>query len=242
MNAGSVALQYYFAQVLDPVEWQLTTTPDQGLVAVYIEMFPETLQRSWEIGSLLPDGLTQPDLLLPFEIDDLWGFTSGPHSVWDTGGAQAALDFAPAAIISGCVDSKAWVVAVADGTVVRSGFGAITQDLSGDGLEQTGWAIFYLHIRAGDTITPGTYLRAGDPIGHPSCEGGRANGTHVHIARKFNGEWIAVGGGVPFVLSGWTTHPGSKPFEGYLTRGKHTVIASPFGISTSYILRSTADP
>jgi hypothetical protein len=99
LNAGSVALQYYLAQVLDYANWQRATAPNQGLVALYYEMFPETLQHSREIeGALL------------------------------------------------------------------------------------------------------------------------------------------------FVFSGWTTHGGSNPYAGGLTRGKRTVIASPYGTSASYIMRTTADP
>ena len=40
-------------------------------------------------------------------------------------------------------------------------------------------------------------VQAGDPLGHPSCEGGNVTGTHVHLARKFNGEWIGAGGRMP---------------------------------------------
>jgi hypothetical protein len=156
-------------------------------------------------------------------------------------GAQAALDFAPAAEISGCVETNAWVVAVADGIVVRSEFGAVIQDLSGDGLEQTGWAILYMHIQSDGRAALGTYLQAGDPLGHPSCEGGRANGTHLHIARKYNGEWITAGGSLPFVMSGWTAHHGLHPYEGSLTRGKRTVHASPYGTSISQLTRSDSD-
>ena len=54
----------------------------------------------------------------------------------------------------------------------------------------------------------------GDHIGHPSCEGGRAVGTHLHIARKYNGEWVGAGGALPFVLSGWTTHEGETSTHG----------------------------
>jgi hypothetical protein len=36
-------------------------------------------------------------------------------------------------------------------------------------------------------------VKTGDRIGHPSCEGGAANATHVHIARRYNGEWIPAG-------------------------------------------------
>ncbi len=158
-------------------------------------------------GVLLPDSLSQPALDLPFEPGVLWSYSSGPHAAWGALGAQAALDFAPAVPISGCVQTDAWVVAVADGLVVRSELGVVVQDLylsqaekPIDGLEQTGWAVVYLHVEERGRVAKGTYLRAGDRIGHPSCEGGRANGTHVHIARKYNGEWMAADGPVPFVI------------------------------------------
>jgi hypothetical protein len=65
-------------------------------------------------------------------------------------------------------------------------------------------------------------VKVGDLLGHPSCEGGRATGTHVHIARKYNGEWIPadgiVPGIVPFVIGGWTAEQGDAPYEGRLTR------------------------
>ena len=77
------------------------------------------------------------------------------------------------------------------------------QDLSGDGIEQTGWSVFYMHIESRDRMQPKTYVYAGDRIGHPSCEGGVSNGTHVHLARKYNGEWIPADGITPFELDGW---------------------------------------
>jgi hypothetical protein len=52
-------------------------------------------------------------------------------------------------------------------------------------------------------IAEGTLVEQGDALGHPSCEGGRSTGKHVHLARKYNGEWIAADGPIPFVLSGW---------------------------------------
>jgi LasA protease len=81
----------------------------------------------------------------------------------------------------------------------------------------------------------GKVVQAGDPIGHPSCEGGEATGTHVHIARKYNGEWIAAGGVIPFTLDGWVAHRGVTAYEGTLTKGGRTIIACTCSDATSQI-------
>jgi hypothetical protein len=132
---------------------------------------------------------------------------------------------------------------MADGLVVRSKLGVVVQDIyqnqleeSIDGLEQSGWAVVYLHVEERERATEGTYLRTGDRIGHPSCEGGRANGTHVHVARKYNGEWMAADGPVPFVLSGWTAHAGDAPYKGTLSLGKTTLVAHPNGSRQTQIM------
>ncbi len=49
----------------------------------------------------------------------------------------------------------------------------------------------------------------GDRLGHPSCEGELSDGTHVHIARTYNGRWVSAGdppaGGIPFNMGGWVS-------------------------------------
>ena len=40
-------------------------------------------------------------------------------------------------------------------------------------------------------------------------EGGHVTGTHVHIARKYNGEWIPADG-LAFNLEGWVAHDGGS--------------------------------
>jgi hypothetical protein len=91
-------------------------------------------------------------------------------------------------------------------------------DLDGDGNEGSGWDILYMHIETRDRVQPGTKLHAGDRIGHPSCEGGEATGMHVHLARKFNGEWLSALGPVPFNLSGWISAGTGEQYVGTLTR------------------------
>jgi murein DD-endopeptidase MepM/ murein hydrolase activator NlpD len=110
-------------------------------------------------------------------------------------------------------------------------------DLDGDGDERTGWVVFYLHIAEKDRIAVGTVVQQGDPIGHPSCEGGTSTGTHVHIARKYNGEWIPAVGVIPFNLEGWTPIEGSNAYQGKLVRGSEEVIANMLSGSTSMITR-----
>jgi hypothetical protein len=126
---------------------------------------------------------------------------------------------------------------MADGLVVRSGFGVVVQDLDGDGYEQTGWALMYLHVEERDRVPLRTFLQAGDPVGHPSCEGGRATGTHVHIARKYNGEWIEADGEIPFVMDGWTAYAGEAPYLGTLIRNGEVVTAHRYGSFISRISR-----
>jgi LasA protease len=62
-------------------------------------------------------------------------------------------------------------------------------------------------------------VRAGDRLGHPSCEGGFSNSTHLHIARTYNGRWVAADGSIPFVFSGWVSQGLGREYDGLLVRG-----------------------
>jgi hypothetical protein len=97
--------------------------------------------------------------------------------------------------------------------------------LDGDGDERTGWVLFFFHIANKDRIVPGVYVEIGDFLGHPSCEGGRSTGTHVHLARKFNGEWIPAGGTLPFVLDGWVVGYGEEAYLGTMQKGSKIIEA-----------------
>jgi LasA protease len=99
-------------------------------------------------------------------------------------------------------------------------------DLDQDGHEETGWVLFYLHMASDGRVPVDTQVKQGDPIGHPSCEGGFSESSHLHFARKYNGEWIAAGGPLPFLLSGWQAHSSGTDYEGTLTRGGQTRTAS----------------
>jgi len=229
LNAGTVALQYLFSKLYNQREWGGILYSPEGLPAIYEEMFDNPWIRAQAVEPLFPPDLVQPELQLPFEIGKSWNYTGGPHAAWGPDGVLAALDFAPPSIESGCVTSNEWVVAPAPGLVVRSGNGIIVIDLDGDGYEQTGWALFFLHISHVDRVPVGTWVKQDDPLGHPSCEGGVSTGTHFHIVRKYNGEWIPAQGPLPFVMSGWEAHNGIAPYEGTLTKGDLTVIAHVYG-------------
>ncbi len=232
LNAGTVALLYFFAQYLSGEDWAAATSP-AGFPALYREMFGDPFQRA--VDPLLPPGLSQPELDLPFLPGRVWSMTGGPHGPWERDGAWAALDFAPPSIERGCVRSDEWVVAAAAGLVVRSGDGVVVLDLDGDGREQTGWVLFYLHLADRSRAPLGKTVERGDLIGHPSCEGGFATGTHVHFARKFNGEWIAADGPIPFNLGGWVAHNGPRAYQGSLTNGPLLVIACTCSSSATQI-------
>ncbi|GAB4496754.1 MAG: hypothetical protein OHK003_02960 [Anaerolineales bacterium] len=226
-NAGSVALQYYFSRMYTGEEYNRAISPD-GLYKTYMTFFGDPWENSYE---LIPGSLQQPELLLPFPTGQTWNYTGGPHTGWGTGEPFSALDFAPPSEQSGCVPAKPenYATAVADGLVVRTSKDGLALDLDRDGDERTGWVIFYLHLAKDQRAPLGSDLKAGDKIGYPSCEGGRSTGTHVHIARKYNGEWIPADSAVPFVLSGWAAHNGRNAYQGTLTKGGLTVTACECG-------------
>jgi hypothetical protein len=233
LNAGSAALQYLFAQWYNKSDWIGALYGTDNMPSLMEKMYG-SFKTEFNYSLYSPE-LTQPKLELPFVPGREWSFTGGPHSAWGPDGALAALDFAPPSSKTGCVESPEWVTAMAPGTIVRAGDGQVIEDLDNDHTENTGWNILYMHIATKDRIAIGTKVETGDHIGHPSCEGGVANGTHTHVARKYNGEWILAGGPMPFDLSGYIAHNGNAPYDGYLTNGTITVVSDPNGGKGSHI-------
>jgi len=217
INPGTAGVLNLMRYLTTRSDWDWAVS-ESGIFATYYRFFGYPFNVAYE--PLIPVDLEQPELQLPFEVGAVWSYTGGPHGGWDSGSAWAALDFAPPGEPMGCVPSDAWVVASAPGKIVYSDHGAVIQDLEGDGIWQTGWSIFYMHIDTHNRVEVGTYLEAGDRVGHPSCEGGFSTGTHLHIARRFNGVWIAADGALPFVMDGWVSSGYGREYNGYLTKGE----------------------
>jgi hypothetical protein len=230
-NAASVALQYYFSQIHTQLSYQQDIGPE-GIARVYQNLFGDP----WAADQPhIPGSLQQPEMLLPFESGKTWAYTGGPHTGWGTGEPWAAIDFAPPGVASGCSTSSEWNTAMASGVIARSETGILEIDLDGDGDPRTGWTVFYLHVATRDRAPLGTIVEAGDPIGHPSCEGGHTTGTHIHIARKYNGEWIPADGPLALNMEGWVAHNGNQPYQGTLSHFNTIVTASPNAIAEAFV-------
>jgi hypothetical protein len=229
---------HLFATFFPQTEWDIALFGAFGFLNAYTDIFGDPWAEAALVAPYLPAETQQPDLTLPFPVGELWSLTGGPHITWQTGTPRGAVDFAPIIQEAICAVSVRWATAAAPGLVVRSDRGVVALDLDGDGDEGTGWVLVYLHIAAEERAAAGTWLAQDAPIGHPSCEGGSATGTHVHLARKFNGEWVGVGDPLPLVLSGWRAVAGEKNYEGYLVNGGNVVNASPTGVTGSVISRS----
>ena len=236
LNAGTVAVLYYFSKVYEPDQWQNSLYGPENYYSLHNRMFGDAWQRARTVEPLIPAGLTQPEMELPIEPGRPWNLTGGPHSAWGTKGVRAAIDFAPSGI-SGCAQSKDWITAASSGLVVRVGEGPVIVDMDRDGYEQTGWNTLYMHIASKDRVLLGDNIDKNGHIGHPSCYGGRSTGTHLHFARKYNGEWMLAEGPVPMVLSGWETVAAATNYKGSLIKDEETIISSESSEAKSLIVR-----
>jgi murein DD-endopeptidase MepM/ murein hydrolase activator NlpD len=217
LNPGTAAIQYFFSRFNNLERWRIDVG-ETGFFQTYLSLFGDPFISAYE--PIIPPGLAQPTLSFPFPANETWYFTGGPHGGYNAGSAWASIDFAPPppsdellAQQGFCYTSPFWVTAVAPGVIARSGKGYVILDLDMDGNEFTGWTIVYLHLKDNaDLAQTGTVVSVGDPIGHPSCDGGFSTATHLHFGRRYNGEWVPVDcfgctsdtPHAPMVLSGWT--------------------------------------
>ena len=215
INAGTAGVQQLMATLYTEDDW-LMSVSQAGVFQTYMELFGYPFDNALE--NLIPPGLAQPEFQLPFESGVPWSFTGGPHPGYGDGSAWSALDFAPPGELAGCVESDAWVTAVAGGIVTKSENGIVVVDLEGDGYVQTGWSVLYLHLSSKDRIPAGSIVSAGEQLGHPSCDGGVSNGTHLHLARRYNGIWISADGILPYDLDGWISSGDGQIYNGYLDK------------------------
>ncbi len=186
-----------------------------GRQAAFAEVYARLFDPSPVLDPPIPEaGFRQPPLLLPWEEGQRWHYTGGPHGAWGIATAWGAVDFAPPTMV-GCRAAPEWVIAAAPGVVTWSDDGLVLADMDGDGSDATGWVLVYLHMATDGRMPVGTVLAAGDRVGHPSCEGGVADGAHVHFTRRYNGEWLpADGGPAPMNLSGWIFTSYGSEYDG----------------------------
>jgi hypothetical protein len=83
-----------------------------------------------------------------------------------------------------------------------------------------------MHMESSGRVQPGTLVKTGDRIGHPSCEGGLSNASHLHIARRYNGVWIpASDPRMPFMMDGFSASGTDVEYDGWLKRANQSVEA-----------------
>ena len=237
LNAGSMGVQLLYALFTYPSGWQESLYGSGGFLELYERMFPGSWERAAQVEPLLPADLEQPQWELPFSEGERWSLTGGPHYSWNAFSPRGALDFAPVTGEMACEVSKRRVTASAAGYVARSANNVLAIDLDGDTFEGSGWNIVYLHLANEGQTPAGIRVETDDRLGHPSCQRGHNTGTHVHIARKYNGEWLPADGSVPFILSGWEVYAEEGNYIGGMTKGDQIVEAKPYGPHSSIVVR-----
>ena len=217
INAGTAGLQNYLAAANTRGN-AAGTMGEKGFIQTYKRLFGDPWQ--FDLGQLVPDGLEQPDLALPWAQGETWLITGGPHATWGIGSPWGAVDFVPSGS-SGCGSLPPFATALAPGVIARSVNGEVVLAMDPSGDERIGWSIFYMHMGTPDRAKVGDRVITGAPIGHPSCEGGASTGSHLHLARKYNGEWLTTGE-IPFMMSSWTVAEGQQEYDGSISNGTLT--------------------
>src|SRR5690606_34644775 len=90
INAGTAGVQRLLALMHNEGQWRVAAS-EQGFFQTYLRLFGYPFD--YTIDPLLPSGLSQPSLQLPFEPNIPWVFSGGPHGGWGNGSAWASLDF-----------------------------------------------------------------------------------------------------------------------------------------------------
>ncbi|HZU86896.1 MAG TPA: peptidoglycan DD-metalloendopeptidase family protein [Anaerolineaceae bacterium] len=237
LNAGSAALQYLYSRRFNYPEWESFLYSENGIATLYGQMFGDPWEMSEMVGPMFSSDIVQPELQLPFRTGRTWAYTGGPHAAWGEGTPYAAIDLAPFMETAGCGVPGEAVTAVASGLIVRTGIGSVIEDLDGDGYEQTGWVILYMHVASEYRVAQGAWVTVDEFIGRSSCEGGASTGTHLHIARKYNGEWMLADGPLPMVLGGWQVRAGFAAYKGLLEKDGKKITAAVNGDRESQITR-----
>lgn len=224
LNAGTVAVQHVLAQLSSVADWR-QASGETGIYETYRLLFGDPQQLAHET---VPADLQQPELTLPFPRGDVWRFTGGFHGGWGNGSAWAAVDFSPprgAGQGGACFTADYPATAVARGAIARLDEGIVILDLDEDSDEGTGWTILYLHLDHKDLLHEGQLVEVGNILGYASCLGGVTNATHLHIARRFNGEWLPAdcnrcppdAASPPFVMSDWrVVGLASQLYQGFM--------------------------
>lgn len=237
LNAGTAAIIHLFSLFYSRDQIPEVLDTAWGFPPLYHNLFGDAWGRASNYPILLPPDLHQPTLSLPFSRGEKWSFTGGPHLAWNAGTPRGAVDFSPITGEKECAVSTRWVTAPAAGQVVRSADNTLALDLDEDGNEGTGWVLVFFHLADQDLIPESSPVSADQPIGHPSCQGGVTTGTHVHLARKYNGEWLPVDGPVPLILSGWIIQAGERMYQGTMIKGDLELNSHPGGGEGSTIIR-----
>jgi len=214
LNAGTVGVYAFFSQLYSAALFENIISPN-GFAATYRHLFGDPFNYEIEI---IEPGLTQPELELPFEPGVVWNFTGGPHNGWRDSAPWAAIDFAPPLATPGCTESTDWVVAPSSGIITRIGPGLLAHTVGDEDTELFGWTLVYMHLRVEKfKLRVGQRVQVGERLGRPSCDGGlEATGTHLHLARKYNGEWMPAGGPPAYVLSKWEVVSEHRAYKGTL--------------------------
>lgn len=145
----------------------------------------------------------------PFATGRIWRMTGGPHPYGGKTGTLTSLDFAPA-WHSGCDipdNGKDYIVAAAAGKIIYNSKEPYKLTID----HGNKWSSEYFHIAK--VLVKSGQVEKGQALGYPSCDGGDAEGAHVHFTIRYDGKTQSIIGAS---LEGWTVQSTNTKYEGCL--------------------------
>ena len=184
----------------------------KSFTQTFFALFPQSTQPQIETPSSLALSVPSASLLqLPYPVGQSWQTWGGTHTFTGQGsGPRSSLDFRQNRGGFGSNTASLWVSSASQGSAVKHSSCFV------EVLAPGGWSTTYYHldnvqVNTGQSVSRNARLaNYANNLDQALCEGGTANGPHLHFSLKLNGAYMSLDG---VQLSGYRVQDGRSNYD-----------------------------